>query len=48
MENVKGSSKYKNFAEKVPSFLFGHFEKLISSVQKAYNEENNFTKKYLV
>ncbi|CAK55991.1 unnamed protein product (macronuclear) [Paramecium tetraurelia] len=48
METVKGHQKYKHFSEKVPSFLFSHFEKLILSVQKVYIEENNQTKKYLV
>lgn len=32
MENVKGHSKYKHFSEKIPSFLFSYFEKLIGSV----------------
>ena len=45
---MKGQAKYKHFAEKVPSFLFGYFEKLIANVQKVFIDENNSTKKYLV
>ena len=30
VENVRGGSKYKHVAEKVPSFLFSFFEKLIN------------------
>lgn len=32
----------------MPSFLFGYFEKLLNGIQKAYIEEHNLTKKYLV
>ncbi|KAM3144212.1 hypothetical protein pb186bvf_003674 [Paramecium bursaria] len=48
VENAKGSNKYRHIAEKVPSFLFDFFDKLIQQIQKVYNEENNQTKKFLV
>lgn len=41
VNEVKGSGKYKHIAEKVPSFFFNYFEKLIQQVQRVYVEDNN-------